>query len=87
MTGAAIAQDKARQAGVTELDRPTVGPLTPEQETARNARTMDLLLVWFHRMLEREPEAVLDMAQRLVDAATEAVRRRDQVQPPSSGAA
>jgi hypothetical protein len=87
MTGAAIAQDKARQAGVTELDRPAVGPLTPEQEAARNARTMALLLVWFHRMLEREPEAVLDTAQRMVDAATEAVRRRDQGQPPSSGAA
>jgi hypothetical protein len=87
MTGAAIAQDKARQAGVTELDRPAVGSLAPEQETARNARTMDLLLVWFHRMLEREPEAVLAMAQRLVGAATEAVRRRDQGQPPSSGAA
>jgi hypothetical protein len=48
---------------------------------------MALLLVWFHRMLEREPEAVLDTAQRMVDAATEAVRRRDQGQPPSSGAA
>jgi hypothetical protein len=87
MTGAAIAQDKARQAGVTELDRPAVGSLTPEQEAARNARTMDLLLVWFHRMLERQPEAVLAMAQRLVDAATEAIRRRGQGQPPSSGAA
>jgi hypothetical protein len=87
MTGAAIAQDKARQAGVTELEPSPGWSLTPEQEQARNDRIVDMLNLWFGRMLEREPETVLGMGQRLVEAATEAIRRRDQEHPPSSGAA
>jgi hypothetical protein len=77
MLGAAIAQDKARQAGVVDLERS--GPwLTPEQQRAQNDRLIYLLDLWFGRMLEREPETVLEWAQRLKVAATEAIQQRDQ---------